>query len=685
MKKLLLLVVFLLVTTSAEAATYYVKQSSSNSTNCANATSSAGNGPVNTIARGLQCLAGGDTLELMADGAGGSTTNNENLVSLGINPPSGTVLKPTTIKTFGTDTWRFLNPGGINFYDTGFQYVNIIGGCTTGLNRVCKLIWDGGGSGDTGRDGISFTSPKAASNVIFDGIRITGWAASRMGYSGNNAGGAIRNSRIDNNGWDVNADKFPGYGFYVAPTNFTIENNEIDNNGNYGIHMFTSGGSHLSGSGNVIRWNFIHNNGRTKPTSQASGDVLIGVSTGTKVYGNLIYGSGSEYGIRVDYDSRNAEIYNNTVYGSTYAAYGLGDSGGGQVDGTIFKNNIAHPSGGTAFSLGFSTNNTFEKNLCTSSGTGCDPTLTESASATFSDLANNIYTLKTSPASKAINNGTPLGSPYNVDIASTSRPQPPGGAWDIGAYESGVAPPVVTCPGVSPALVASYAFEDSSNDSTGTHTATLGTGWSYTGGKYGRGAISTGASGITVADHNQLDMCGGFTYMGWINLPNTSGDYAFIVKNPDAKSFLFAAITYTCGAGRPLAGYSQDPSNAAACYGTPLTTGSFQHMAVTYDASLPSANVKLYINGSLATSADGTTLLDATTGTLQFCTSGFNETCPSGTIIDEVKIYNYPRTAQQIVNDMDSAIQVGVPTELIISGGTRRIGPGTTLRYGLKK
>jgi hypothetical protein len=108
-------------------------------------------------------------------------------------------------------------------------------------------------------------------------------------------------------------------------------------------------------------------------------------------------------------------------------------------------------------------------------------------------------------------------------------------------------------------------------------------------------------------------------------------------------------------------------------------------MAITYDSTLPSANVKLYINGTMVTSTDGTTLLSPTTGTLQFCTSSFSETCPSGTIIDEIQIYNYPRTVAQIINDMNTAIQVGSPTELRISGGTRRIGPGVTLRYGLKK
>jgi Concanavalin A-like lectin/glucanases superfamily len=218
------------------------------------------------------------------------------------------------------------------------------------------------------------------------------------------------------------------------------------------------------------------------------------------------------------------------------------------------------------------------------------------------------------------------------------------------------------CPSVPNALVASYGFEGNGTDSTlNGHTAVLGTGWSYTTGKYGQGAISTGASGITVADADALDMCGGFTYEGWINIPNTSGEYAFIAKNP-GSSFIFASLSGYCGAGHIVGGYGAITGNAIACYGSaPITTGSLQHLAVTYDASLSNNNVKVYLNGSVVTTVDGTTLLTSTTGTLQFCGSSFSEICPSGTIVDEVRVYNYARSGAEVLTDSVTPIELTVP------------------------
>jgi Concanavalin A-like lectin/glucanases superfamily/Right handed beta helix region len=473
---------------------------------------------------------------------------------------------------------------------------------------------------------------------------------------------------------------------YIQGPNCLVEYNEIYNFPTYGIHISSEYAQKPSNT--IVRFNTIHDYGSFYGGAGVQAGYEFGIivawGNGSQVYGNVLYrGRG---GIGNNTTSSNTTIVNNTIYnmsGTTCCASPL-IGGIETTPTTTVKNNAlgaitGAPIGGNSES---SVPATATNNACGSITTGC--TIAFSPTVAWTDPTNANFTLKIG-SNPLVDSGVALGAPYNTDIVSTTRPQPPGGSWDIGAYEGGGGV-IPTCPSVSPALVASYAFEDSTNDSTGNnHTASLGSGWSYMAGKYGRGVVSTGVSGITVADHDALDMCGGFTFEGWINLPNTSGDYAFIVKNPDSKSFLFGSLTYTCGAGRPVGGYTQDPTQVGACYGTSLTTGSFQHLAVTYDSTLTSANVKLYVNGNPVTSADGTTLLDATTGTLQFCTSGFGETCPSGTIIDEIRIYNYARNAQQIVTDMETAIQVGVPTELKISGGTRRIGPGTTLRYGLKQ
>jgi parallel beta-helix repeat protein len=664
MKKFILFAILFLFPALAEATTWHVAKATdggSAANTCTQAQSVST--PKLTIDQGLACLvASGTAGDSLAIRRG---TYDEVIDSATRLIPNGTSFaNPVRIYAYdGTDS--VILTGGIGL-QVGRQFIIVDGLILDGSNisNADSLVFFAGNN----LRAINVTARNTGLNFPSNDVVGAGF----FNFGNNNE---YLNCKMLNNGSRVNVvGTSANYGMYMGGTGNVVDNCTVSGNGGYGIHMYSSSGG--VNNNTVKNSRIFHNGYGTEGSAHLGAGLLISSGSGNIALNNVIYDNNIGIQLSTTPQCVSCLVYGNTVYGNKLGIVA-------NVTPTI-RNNIFSANTPDGNMLLEGSTASVSNNLCGPSACPYGTSnVTESATATFNDVVNRVFTLK--PTSAAINAGFPLGAPYNVDIVNTSRPQPPGGAYDIGAYESGVTPPVTTCPGVSPALVASYAFEDSSNDSTGTHTATLGSGWTYMAGKYGRGIVSTGASGITVADNDQIDMCGGFTYMGWINLPNTTGDYAFIVKNPDSKSFLFGSITAGCGAGRPLAGYSQDPVSVAACYATALTTGSFQHLAVTYDSSLPSANVKLYINGSLATSADGTTLLDATTGTLQFCTSSFNETCPSGTVIDEVKIYNYARTAQQIVNDMDSAIQVGVPTELIISGGTRRIGPGTTLRYGLKK
>lgn len=463
-------------------------------------------------------------------------------------------------------------------------------------------------------------------------------------------GGLISNNTI----FDCDFTPVTGYayGIYLQGVGVQVDHNTIYNVSGWGVHNYLEGLIGDGGTGypsnNTIFDNVIHDFGAGRSDSAG---ILLGRGTNNKAWNNVIY-SGT-YGISVGNcisGCTGAEVYSNTIY--NMATYCLTTSGS---SGAVLRNNIcSNPSTYTPVSDGGS-GSTFSNNLCSSDCAIGSANQTEAPSSTFNNAGAANFTLKT--GSLAINNGADLGgSPYNVDFAGTSRSAP----YDIGAYESGVAP---TCPSVPNALVASYGFEGNATDSTlNGHTAVLGSGWSYTTGKFGQGAVSTGANGITVADHDALDMCGGFTFEGWINLPNTSGDYVFIVKNPSSANFLFASISGYCGTGRPMGGY-QTTGVVAACYGSAsLATGSFQHLAVTYDASLSSGNINIYLNGSLVASADGTALLTPTTGTLQFCDSGFSEVCPSGTIVDEIRVYNYARSAAEVLADSVTPIGLTAPT-----------------------
>jgi parallel beta-helix repeat protein len=650
MKRFLFLVV-LLWAMPAEAVTRYVDSvACTGNYSIANrsCTGSDGNS-YTTVNAALAAMSGGDTLYIRA----GTYTAPTAVVPPGKDLGSGA----TTISRYQSEVVTLNFPSG----GSGFLY------CPSGAQRyiiINGLIWDGVGKTTGGLNGgcdhIMFTN-----NTVRNTLRSGFMGADNNTYRGN----IIHDNGVESNNsgtlcYTSGCGSPQDHGMYLSGPDNIIEDNEIYSNWGAGIQIHAPGGSYINHR-NKIRRNYIHNNG----VGQGVAGITVDQAADNEIYSNVITRHNGATGLYIYNTTDRTLIYGNTFYNNTGAPQIQIDPGNAN-NNAVIRNNILHPgpSGTGALSDGGS-GTTYSFNLCSGAGetlSACSfgtSNQSELPSATFTDRANNIYTLKAGSA--ALDTGTPLVG-YATAINGTTRPQ--GAAWDIGAYETSAAAPA--CPAVSNALVASYGFEGNGNDSSGVNTATLGSGWSYTTGKYGQGALSTGASGITVADADALDPCGGFTYEAWISIPNTSGDYALINKNPDSASFLFASFTGYCGTGVPIGGYSTATASAVACYGTPVTTGSFQHMAVTYDATLPSDNVKLYLNGSQVTTANGTALLSPTTGTLQFCTSSFGETCPSGTIIDEVRIYNYARTGPQIITDRDTPIIAPslTPPSLKVSG-----------------
>lgn len=555
--------------------------------------------------------AGGDghTLEITA-----GTYNEGNST---IDVPSGSDLTAgaNTIKNHGTDIVTLGPDNPFNTYNGAFHHVIFDG-----------LIWSGG-------DGLAFAGASPAHHIRFKNFEVVNFAV--QGFL---LGGTGGNEFIDGNIHDGGTDD-QTHGIYMASANNLVERVNFSNITGYCIQIYISPPAALDN--NIIRFSTFSNCNTTIHKSE----VTVYYGDNIQIYGN-IFKNGLEQGLSVGTASTtNLKIYNNTFYNYSGACIYSDNNSPGSV---AVINNICSQTAGiaNAGSGSFTT----ATNLCSSAGFGCS--LSEPVSTTFTNAGSGDFTLKTGSA--AIDGGTPLSSPYNIDRVATTRPQ--GVAFDVGAFEKATA----ACSAMPQALVASYAFEGVATDGTGNgHTATLGTGWSYTTGKFGQGVTSTGVSGITIADANDLDFCNGFTYETWVNLPDTLGDYAVIVKNPDSKSFLFGSISGFCGAGRPMGGYSQNESGLTACYSTAsLTTGVLNHLAVTYDATAGSNNLNLYINGLLAVSANGTSLLDATTGTLQICTSGFSETCPSGTIVDEVRVYNYARSGAQVLADSTTPLAV---------------------------
>lgn len=225
-----------------------------------------------------------------------------------------------------------------------------------------------------------------------------------------------------------------GLCFNINAVNITIDGLEItspkgDGSANGGIRSITSA---FDG---IIKNNIFHDIGYPDGYWQSAAIFTNDYSSVT-MFNNIIYkvrGGGirvyNEYG-----GTKN--IYNNTVY--AYGRNGEGYPGIHIGIGTV-KNNLVINSlgstGGDYLYVGSVTTGTNGASDTTGTPDGLD-NLT--ASNLFVNVTAGSEDLHLKAGASAIDAGTDLGSPYNVDIDGTTR----SGTWDIGAdeYVSAVVP-----------------------------------------------------------------------------------------------------------------------------------------------------------------------------------------------------------------------------------------------------
>ena len=167
---------------------------------------------------------------------------------------------------------------------------------------------------------------------------------------------------------------------------------------------------------------------------EGTGVVMISGSN-WKVYNNIIIGTsnsgydGTGNGAIADWSpdglagpANNNKIYNNTFYnskGNSRIVFGsCGEKGCTNSTGNQIFNNLFYGSGG---GYGVSdTRGTQGNNIVATSNP-----FENAAAFNFQPIAG----------SSAVNGGTALEAEFAIDIRGLPRPQPAGGAWDVGAYE----------------------------------------------------------------------------------------------------------------------------------------------------------------------------------------------------------------------------------------------------------
>ena len=191
------------------------------------------------------------------------------------------------------------------------------------------------------------------------------------------------------------------------------------------------------------------NNIASKQSAKTKGTQIYFLSDGTgtcKIYNNVAFNNTSnqeDATIRVKTRNSGTYIYNNAVYNAQDQCVSTDDPT------TQIKNNIFY-SAGTHYhtvmaQFASRTTGTSDYNLYydpahdfsnVTGGMGAHDNEANPNYVNISDI--NTFNLSVNPGSPAVDAGTDLGTPYNIeDIIGTNRPQGPG--YDIGAYNSSMA------------------------------------------------------------------------------------------------------------------------------------------------------------------------------------------------------------------------------------------------------
>lgn len=515
---------------------------------------------------------------------------------------------------------------------------------------------------NTFSSGIMFM--KNNQNFIIDGNEVD-----HPNWGDGNAGEGALAAANNNSGFEIKNNKVhDGYGgpregihAYYGTSNGTIHNNEVYK---MGVGFYLDSWDQIQSNIQIFN-NYSHNNstGGFALASENGGtlsniSLYNNISTKNPYYGIVV--TNWDNAINPNHFINGVQIVNNTVYGNS--SEGVANINP-QATGIVIRNNIVSANTGAngQIYIANGASATVDHNLIIS-----DPKLVNPTAATPDYHLQSL--------SPAIDNGSATNAPA-TDFDGNSRPF--GAGFDIGAYEyGGVIGPsatptsaplptptsVVSATPTSIPVSGSYCIsgdisfcspptgEWRFNEGSGTVVADssgsgLNASWigstssiHWTTGKYGNGGNFDGGNDYAAASAGS-GTYNTFTFEFWVKLADTSGPrgLASWADSPAAGNpFLLVNIG---GAAANKLSFFTDTAGYVESSAS-LSPNTWYHVAVTKDAN---SSWSFYLNGQLLSSH--TLLTSRSVPTLYFGT-GYNGVANG--VIDEVRLFNYARTSQQI-------------------------------------
>ncbi len=165
-------------------------------------------------------------------------------------------------------------------------------------------------------------------------------------------------------------------------------------------------------------------------------------------------------------------------------------------------------------------------------------------------------------------------------------------------------------------LVAAYAFNEGSGtttaDASGSgNTGTLSNATWATAGKYGAALSFNGTSArVNIPNAASLQLTTGMTLEAWVNPSTVSNKWRDVIYKGNDNYYLEATSNKS---SRPAGGGTFGGGNANAFGTAALAANAWAFLAVTYDG----ANLRLYVNGMLASTQAKTGAIATSTNQLQ--------------------------------------------------------------------
>jgi parallel beta-helix repeat protein len=412
----------------AYAATYYVATNGSDGSSCSQAQSQSS--PKRTLNAAVACLRAGDTLYVRGGVYG---------ESLLMNVPSGTswdnkvriaAYNGETVTMRPSSGWFVLQfAGSENNGNSGSQqYIEFDGINLDGTDVTYDVVKIDAGPGVNAhhiriKNATLTAIPQYPGHPNSQVVLITGLTPDAIGFN------EFQHLTLTGGGPVEVGNDFSSM-FYIQTPDNLIEDSIIENGVGAGVEIYNSNSPGSQPHRTTIRNNIIRNF-TTSVETRANG-IIAGGGNDHQIYNNTIHNianlAGQSGGIYL-YNTRNSEVYNNTVYGN--GRFGIVVES--YSSGAIVRNNISYGNQVNNYA-DFASDTLESNNLFT------DPH--------FVDAGGGDFRLRSD--SPAIDRGAYLAT-VGFDQLGVARPQ--GDGYDIGAYEfdsGGAAPSPPPSPAPTP-------------------------------------------------------------------------------------------------------------------------------------------------------------------------------------------------------------------------------------------